>query len=393
MAMQFSRESWIWYICGLGMIIARLVARRILFRSIRGLQLDDWIMGVFVLATYTALMVVSNRWWQAGSNLEPPDYDFSALSEDELSKRTYGSKMMVITEQMQISVVWACKACLLIMYYRLTRTALNNENVAIKVLAVYVGLGYVVMQILYFAVWCRPFHEYYAVPTDSTQCNTLLHHRITKAIFNISSDIIMLSIALQMLIRSTLPWKRKFVLIGIFSIGIFAIAAAALNSYYSFAHPYGHLWMFWYIRESSVAVIVANIPFTWTILRELFEVGEFDNVQPWTFHPHARTMSVATHTTCQTASLGQRARTHESFINSQGSRGTQSMTLVGSVSPGRENGASPAKSLGLEDIDRDVEAQAVQSHDLASSRDVASATLSSNHSNAEFNDVKRGRQR
>ncbi|KAF1929941.1 uncharacterized protein M421DRAFT_91159 [Didymella exigua CBS 183.55] len=387
MATPFSRESWIWYICGIGMIIARLIARRILFRSTRGLQLDDWIMGVLVSTTYTVLMVVSNRWFKAGSNLEHPNYSFSALSDDQLSQRVYGSKMMIVTEQMQVSVIWACKACLLVMYYRLTRTALHNENIAIKVLSAYVALGYVVMQILYFAVWCRPFHEYYAVPTNSTQCDTLLHHRITKAVFNISSDVIMLSIALQMLIRSTLPWKRKLVLIGIFSIGIFVIAAAALNSYYSFARPYGRTWMFWYVRESSMAVIVANIPFTWTILRELFEVGDFnENVQPWTFHPRARTRSVATRMTHYTASSGQRVKNRDSPINSHGSRGAQSMTLVGSASPGKEDGASFAKSLVLEDTDRDLEIQAARSHGFVS------GPSSANYPKVEFDDVGEGRQ-
>jgi hypothetical protein len=343
-------------------------------------------MGILILTTYTALMVVSNRWWKAGSNLEPPDYNFSTLSEDQISQRVYGSKMMIVTEQMQISVIWACKACLLIMYYRLTRKALHNENIAIKVLSAYVALGYVIMQVLYFAAWCHPFHEYYAVPTESAQCNTLLHHRITKAVFNVSSDIIMLSIALQMLIRSTLPWKRKLVLIGIFSIGIFAIAAAALNSYYSFAQPYGRTWMFWYIRESSVAVIVANIPFTWTILRELFEVGEFDNVQPWTFHPHARTVSMATHTTRRTASSAQPPLAHSSFLSSGGSRDTQSMTLVGSATPGKKNGTSPAKSLALEDMDRDQEMQAVRSHDFGS------APSGSTYLTIKCNDVENRRQ-
>jgi hypothetical protein len=342
-------------------------------------------MGVFVLTTYTALMVVSNKWFKVGSNLEPPDYNFSKLSDYELSQRVYGSKMMIVTEQTQISVVWACKACLLIMYYRLTRTALRNENLAIKMLSVYVALGYIVMQILYFAAWCRPFQEYYAVPTDSTQCNTLLHHRITKAVFNISSDVIMLSIALQMLIRSKLPWKRKLVLIGIFSIGIFAIVAAVLNGYYSLTQTYSRTWMFWYIRESSVAVIVANIPFTWTILRELFEVGEFDNVQPWSFHPRARTTSMATHTTRQTGSSGQRARTHDSLLNSRGSGGTQSMTLVGSASPGNQNGTSLAKGLALEHIDRGVEIQAVRSHDFAS------APSNSNYVQVEIDVADKGR--
>ena len=37
---------------------------------------------------------------------------------------------------------------------------------------------------------------------------------------------------------------------------------------------------------TSMAIIVANVPFTWTLIREVFEVGDFDeNVQAWTFHP------------------------------------------------------------------------------------------------------------
>ncbi|KAJ8117810.1 hypothetical protein OPT61_g1087 [Boeremia exigua] len=362
MPMPFGRETWIWYICAIGMIIARLIARRILFRSVKDLQLDDWIMGVFVFTCYTALMVVSNRWYKAGSNLAPPDFDFSALDDHDFSQRIYGSKMMIVTEQMQISVIWSCKACLLIMYYRITRTALRSEHIAIRILIAYVALGYVVMQVLYFAVWCRPFSAYYAVPTSSTQCNTLLHHRIAKAVFNISSDMVMLSIGLQMLIRSKLPWKRKLILCGIFSLGIFVIAAAALSSYYSFAHPYGEEWMFWYIREASMAIIVANMPFTWTLLREMFEVGDFDeNAQPWTFHPHART-SINTHRTHDTASSGRGVRSQESGIASHGSRGTQSMTMVGSPSLNREMGESPAKSLALDDGDRDLEIQADLGH-------------------------------
>lgn len=323
-------------------------------------------MGFFIMTCYTALIVVSNRWLKAGSNLESPDFDFDALTASQLANRIYGSKMMIVTEQMQIAVIWSCKACLLIMYYRLTRTALRNENIAIKLLSAYVALGYVAMQVLYFAVWCRPFSEYYAVPTNSTQCNTLVYHRTTKAVFNISSDLIMLCIALQMLIRSTLPWRRKFVLCGIFSLGIFVIAAAALNSYYSFKHPYSGTWMFWYVRESSTAIIVANIPFTWTILRELFEVGDFDETaQPWTFHPRARTASHTTHVSRSTMSSGPRAITHESAINSHGSKATQSMTLLDSISPRKENNSSPSKSLALEDIDRSLEIQAVRSHDFA----------------------------
>lgn len=324
------------------MISARLISRKMLFRSWKNLQIDDWIMGLFVTFCYTLLIVLSNRWLKVQSNLEPSTFDFSTLTPEELIRRIYGSKLVIVVEQMQILVIWACKACLLIMYHRLTRTAHRNENIAIKLLSAYVALGFVVIEVLYFGAWCRPFREYYAVPTRSSQCNAMVHHRITKAIFNLSSDIIMLCIALQMLIRSLLPVKRKIILCGIFSLGIFVIAASILNSYYSFKNPYKATWIYWYVRESSTAVLVANLPYTWTILREFLEIGDFDemNPPPWTYHTHtSRTAGgrKAAHLRHQMRTPAAQARTHRSPTNSHESNGTQSITLVGSSTIRRDS--------------------------------------------------------
>lgn len=36
------------------------------------------------------------------------------------------------------------------------------------------------------------------------------------------------------------------------------------------------MWTFWYIREASTAMIVANLPFCWTLVRKVFHVGAFN---------------------------------------------------------------------------------------------------------------------
>jgi hypothetical protein len=355
---------------GLRLIDCRRISRKLLFRSIKGLQIDDWVMGLFVTSCYTTFIVISGRYLKAGSNLEPPGFDWSALDAHDVSRRVYGSKLMIVVEQMLILVIWACKGCLLVMYHRLTRTALHKENIAIKLLAAYVVLGFVVMEVLYFAAWCRPFSQYYAVPTMSKQCDTLIDHRIVKTIFNVSSDLAMLSIALQMLIRSSLPAKRKLVLCFIFSLGLFTIAAAILSVYYSTSNSYIHTWLSWYLREASMAIIVANIPFTWTILRELFEVDEFNASTPpaWSFHPPPRITSNS-----NTARFSQAtnpsaptAHTHPDrlAVTSLGSQETQTPTLVGSFSASKGSEASPPKSLRLEDPEKDGIAR-VRSHDFA----------------------------
>jgi hypothetical protein len=345
------------------------ISRKIHLGSIKGLQYDDWIMGLFVTAAYTALIVCSNQYVKAQSNLLPPGFDASSLNAHDLDQRRYGSKLVVVVEQAQISVIWACKATLLIMYHRLTRTALHNENLAIKLLSAYVALGFIVMEILYFAAWCRPISEYWAVPEpNSSECNALINHRITKAVFNLSSDVIMLIIALQMLIRSLLPLKRKLILCGVFSLGIFVIIASMLNSYYSFKDPYKQTWIFWYVRESSTAILVANLPYTWTILREFFDLGSFDESSPppWTYHSSRtaqgrRTAQLHSHTN-NTATTDRSSR---SPVISKGSQGTQAMTLVDSMNPLKFIGRSPADSPQDPCAELDLNKEAIQPHDFA----------------------------
>jgi hypothetical protein len=41
-----------------------------------------------------------------------------------------------------------------------------KQNFLVKLVAVYVVVGFVVMQILWFAAWCRPFNHYWQVPPD-----------------------------------------------------------------------------------------------------------------------------------------------------------------------------------------------------------------------------------
>ncbi|KAF2110833.1 hypothetical protein BDV96DRAFT_650450 [Lophiotrema nucula] len=334
--LQFDVESWIWYTFAIGIIAARLISRTILFKSIKGLQYDDWVMGIFVTASYTVLIVMANIEAKSQSNLLPPGFDVNTLTAEEKADREYGSKIVVVVEQMQIAVIWACKACLLILYHRLTRMVATKENIAIKMLAAYVALGFVVMEILYFAAWCRPFSEYWAVPTKSSQCNALIDHRITNAVFNISSDIVMLCIALPMFIRSLLPLKRKLILCCIFSLGIFVILCSVLNKYYSFSKPYESGWIFWYIRESSTAVLVANLPFTWTLLRKIFNLGAFDEEHPPppTYHS-SRTAGGRRTQRVHHGSGSGNAEKHPS--NRNGSKGSRSMSLIGSICAAKED--------------------------------------------------------
>lgn len=232
----------------------------------RRFQLDDYTM-IAVLCFYTTLIATINIIRSTSSNLLPKNFDVSSLTHEDVSERQFGSRLVLVVEQCQCVTIWGAKACLLIMYLRLT--TMRTEHILIWCLIGYVAFSFVFMEIFYFAVWCRPFTNYWAVPTPNPQCNAATNHLITNAVFNLSSDCIMLAIGLPMFLRMRLPWKKKLPLIGIFSLGIFVILAAVLNKVYSFSEPFGAMWTYWYVRESSTALLVANLPFVWAFWRRI----------------------------------------------------------------------------------------------------------------------------
>jgi len=128
--------------------------------SLRKFEADEYVM-VATLLFFTVLIATVNIVASTSSNLLPPGYDVEHMTPEDIKERTLGSKLILVVEQCQIMVIWATKACLLIMYIRFT--TLQRENIAIKAIAVYVAVSFVVMEVLYLGVWCKPFHNYWSV--------------------------------------------------------------------------------------------------------------------------------------------------------------------------------------------------------------------------------------
>lgn len=221
---------------------------------------------------YTVLIVFLNVDATVETNLIDP-HDIPKLTHDDIVRRTWGSKMVLLVEQCECAVQWGTKACLLILYWRLTQNL--TQHVVVKVVAVYVVVTYVVMEVLYFGYWCRPFHDYWQTPTDNVQCTTALHHLITNLSFNLSSDLLIMSIPLPLFLKAQMDLKRKLLLILPFTMGVFTIICAILSKHLSFTQPFSAEWVFWYCREASTAMIVTNMPYSWALIRRAFGLKSF----------------------------------------------------------------------------------------------------------------------
>ena len=87
------------------------------------------------------------------------------LTPESITSRIRGSKLVLVVEQSMILTIWGCKICLLLMYNKLTFGL--KQHMAVKVVAGYVVVAFVVMEILYLGVWCRPLNMYWAVPVEN----------------------------------------------------------------------------------------------------------------------------------------------------------------------------------------------------------------------------------
>jgi hypothetical protein len=120
----------------------------------------------------------------------------------------------------------------------------------VKAVAIYTAFTFVLMEILYLGVWCRPFNQYWAVPPDNSawlplspcfpvgrrsltqrhpvQCSAATNHLITNTVFNISSDIMIIILPMPMLLQTTLSAKKKVILCGLFAVGTFTVRPCPL---------------------------------------------------------------------------------------------------------------------------------------------------------------------
>ncbi|KAI9889101.1 MAG: hypothetical protein M1814_005825 [Vezdaea aestivalis] len=270
---QLIVESAIFWGIGLVLFILRLTSRSIQGGGIRHLQKDDYILCI-TFVFYTALMILINASAHFATNLYEPSQEAAILADpQDVSDRVTGSKIVVALEQCMMFSTWGVKTVILTMWFKLTHNVKHSSFV--KFVAAYSFIGFLIVELSYFAVWCIPFKEYWSLPVKNPQCATYQRYSITQAVFNISSDLMILWIPLPVFLRLKVPLARRLILISVFSLGFFVVIAAILNKYYNFSNPQTTIYMLWYIRESSTAIYVACILALWPLFRFIFKLTPF----------------------------------------------------------------------------------------------------------------------
>ncbi|KAI5296118.1 hypothetical protein KEM52_005579 [Ascosphaera acerosa] len=264
---EFKVETWTLF--GIGVSLTLLRVGHELYRFGTKIQYDDWLI-ITALPWYTILCVAINKIIQGGGSNYFPDSDkVHDLTPEDVRHREIGSKWVMVNEQSMIWCVWTCKFCMLLMYKRLTQ-GVSRKTLMIKAVMAYAGLGFIASQIAFFAE-CRPLRGYWAVPAPAYECWAYFSFQVVVGVFNITSDIIVLCVAIPLFLRLYLPIQQKIALTAVFGMGVFVIAASILNKVFSLAPKLmNYTYLSWYYREASVALYVVNLPNLWVMLRRLF---------------------------------------------------------------------------------------------------------------------------
>ncbi|QBZ61176.1 hypothetical protein PoMZ_08122 [Pyricularia oryzae] len=254
-------QGWTMYAVGIVFIGLRMYAS-ITKLGWRHLRLDDLLM-LPVLVLYTGLIVGLNVLTLGGGSVPYPPDAAGPLTEGQIRARIQGSKVAVVNEQCLLNLLYILKCCMLVLYTRLTLG--TNTQRLVRLVAVYVALCWATTQVVFFT-HCRPFSGMYAFPPPSQDCATYERYELAEGILNITSDLLILCIPISLVVRVNMPWRQKAVLLVVFSTGIFVILAAVLTKYYDLVTDWGPAYMIWYVRETSVAVYVANMPIIWPLV-------------------------------------------------------------------------------------------------------------------------------
>ncbi|KAI1477703.1 hypothetical protein F4774DRAFT_189112 [Daldinia eschscholtzii] len=275
----FIREVW-----GLQgttyLVVALRYYSRFSIMGWRSLAWDDAIMflAVVVHTAESAMAYLVVAYWKGLANNAMTDAQRAALdpSSEEWYLRVSGSKTHVVGLILYTTLLWLLKACWLVYYARLTE-GVNNMHLMIRWGVGIVGVTYISCLLVAF-LKCVPFeHQWQINPSPGNNCMPAIStvQTIFVMIMNTLTDFYLMAIPLPVVWKSHLPWRKKLVLLVMFSGGFLEMAFGILRcvSILTLGDIDPAQSGYWSVRESFVSVVLTNMPMVYPMFRRFIEKG------------------------------------------------------------------------------------------------------------------------
>ncbi|KAF3931423.1 hypothetical protein ABW19_dt0202184 [Dactylella cylindrospora] len=263
----FYKEAWTLLAIALIFIILRLYARYTMAGGFRGFKPDDYLMvaagAVYAMETTAAYCVGYLARGLANNGMTEAQRIALVEGSDEWNWRMTGVTIQLIGWSLYTLLLWLLKGCILIFYSRLT-DGLGQQTWKIRIGAVMLVCTYIAV-ILSIHLGCRPYKNNWQInPEPSNACQPAISHIdcYVTVILNVITDLYLMYIPLPLMWKAQIPWKRKILLIAMFSGGLFIMIAGILRVYFILADPINGALAAgsWACRETFVSAIIGNVP-------------------------------------------------------------------------------------------------------------------------------------
>ncbi|KAI9732407.1 MAG: hypothetical protein M1834_001615 [Cirrosporium novae-zelandiae] len=242
--------------------------------GIRNFHLDDYMMlvalVVYSLETACAYSVGAIYFGVANNGMT--DEERASLDPDshEYYLRVGGSKVQLIGWSLYTLLLWTLKLCMNTFYSRLT-DGLDNVDVRVNIGYVFIGVTYVAT-VLSIHLGCRPYHKNWQInPDPGNYCQPAISKIdcYVTLFLNVFTDLYLMSIPLPILWKSQMPRRKKYLLLVMFSGGIFVTMAGCLRCALILTNPVtgAEKAGSWACRETFVAVVIGNVPMIYPMFR------------------------------------------------------------------------------------------------------------------------------
>ncbi|KAL8362542.1 hypothetical protein RB601_008066 [Gaeumannomyces tritici] len=237
---------------------------------------DDFLvwLGLICYATQASLGYSIGNLAQGLANNGMTDEQRASIDVNgkEHELRVLGSQIQVAGWTVYSMLIWCFKLSMLFFYVRLTEGLGRAYRMRVwygfaLVLATFFGT------ILTIFLGCRPFNHYWQVtPNPGNQCQPALSAPIVWSSFaaNVSTDIYLILIPLDLLWGSTLKLYQKIASTIVLGTGIFVLVCAILKTIYVLVDPVNGAQLAgeWGTREAFTCVVTTNLPMVFPLLRQ-----------------------------------------------------------------------------------------------------------------------------
>ncbi|KAF9879060.1 UbiD family decarboxylase [Colletotrichum karsti] len=272
---EMTAECWVWYFLAMTTVVLRFTSQYLVRKRnfVKEIPLDDFLMLIITPVPLTNTLIVTFQITYTSAIVCLFTY-FELMSDIDLNNVTpednfvVGRKLGILNilgETSMQTTLWGNKCCLLLLYIRLTLFG-HHRRIWI-IVSTYIGLAYIVVLVVLYGGWCRPFSDYLVLIPQNMECLTWSHYNVIQLTLNLSTDLILLIIPVALISRLQMRIGKKILLVCLFSLGIFAMLAAILTKVTVFMNNTAPVWFLWCVREVSTAMLVGNLALCMPILR------------------------------------------------------------------------------------------------------------------------------